>query len=169
LFFQDVDVFMGRRGPKPRPTALKIVAGVRADRINGSEPVAVPGRPECPEHLDATARTEWERIVPMLEESGVLSRVDGSAVALYCAAYSRWVTAKEKIEENGLVEVAGHGSLKVSPYVQIAQSAERDMLRLLAEFGGTPSSRSRVNAATPKPSDPFEAFVSRRKSGGTSS
>jgi phage terminase small subunit len=75
------------RGRNPQPTALKRLEGTRSDRINTAEPAAVPGRPVCPDHLDATAHAAWDRIVPALDALGVLSRTDGAALALYCDAF----------------------------------------------------------------------------------
>jgi len=36
---------MGRRGPKPAPTALAVAAGTRASRINGDAPAGQGGDP----------------------------------------------------------------------------------------------------------------------------
>ncbi len=149
---------MGKRGPKPRPDRLKLAGGSRASAL-----------PECPSHLDPIAAKEWGRMVEVLAEAGLLTRTDGSVLALYCSAFSRWIRACEKIREqedntgNGLTEITGQGSLKVSPHVQIAAAAEAQMMRLLAEFGATPSSRARVSAPAEAPEDEFTKFLRSRK------
>lgn len=109
------------------------------------------------------ARREWDRIVPLLEELGILSRVDGTALAIYCVTYARWVRACDEINgEPGMTETTGSGAEKVGPFVQIAASAERDMARMLVEFGCTPSSRSRISVPDRKPVDPLERFKPRK-------
>lgn len=155
---------MSARGPKPRPTALKLLEGERPDRVNAAEPRALPGRPACPRHLDETAREEWDRIVPELEELGVLSRTDGAALAIYCDTYSQWVRANRDIRTYGMTVETGMGGLKANPAVAISRAAASLMHRLLSEFGGTPSSRSRLRAATDDgPKDALGEFLARRK------
>lgn len=152
---------MGSRGPKPTPKALKILAGVtRADRLNDAEPRPLEGIPDPPEILDADARAEWARIAPQLAAMRVLSEVDGAALALYCSHYSRWVQAERVVREKGPVIATGTGSFKVSPHLTIAAAAMQSMLKILAEFGATPSSRSRVKAADQaEPEDELTAFL----------
>ena len=54
---------MGARGPKPRPTALRVIDGNPSRRpINASEP-APAGKVRLPAHLTDEARTLWRRIV----------------------------------------------------------------------------------------------------------
>jgi hypothetical protein len=60
---------MGRRGPKPAPTALKIAAGVRADRINVDSPAGPVGVPTPPPWLTGEARAEWDRTVAKFRSS----------------------------------------------------------------------------------------------------
>ena len=43
------------RGRKPKPTALKLLDGTRADRINHDEPAMPPASIEPPDWLDETA------------------------------------------------------------------------------------------------------------------
>lgn len=152
---------MAKRGPKPRPAALKLAGGTPAPRPAAP---AIAGRPECPGHLDAIARAEWDRIVPLLDEAGILARIDGAALAIYCATYSRWVRASAELDApEGLVAYTEKGGVKQSPYVQIAAAAERDMARMLVEFGCTPSSRSRVATKAEGPKDAFAEFLAKRK------
>lgn len=46
-----------------------------------------------------------------------------------------------------------------SPYLAIANKAHEQMTKLLAEFGMTPSSRSRCMVAKPDDSGPYAKFV----------
>lgn len=149
---------MAKRGRKPAPTALKKLAGVRADRINGGEPPMAAGRPECPDHLDDDAREEWERIVPLLDEAGILARADGAALAIYCTTFSRWLRAKAELKY-GLTVMTEKGGQKASPLISVVNQAEALMARLLAEFGATPSARSTLRLPEKPPVDELSAFL----------
>jgi P27 family predicted phage terminase small subunit len=153
---------MAKPGRKPKPTVDKVLAGVRADRVNRSEPRPSRSTPECPDHLDAAGREAWARIVPKLDALGVLTEMDGEALALYCGAYSRWRKATEEIRTGGVTTFTGQGSLKSNPAVAVASQCERLMAAILIEFGLTPSSRSRVKTDA-KPQDALADFLSRRK------
>lgn len=151
---------MSTPGPKPAPTTLKLLRGSRADRIPEAEPTPPPGCPEPPEHLGEIARDEWSRIVPILEAMGVLSQADGTALAMYCQHYERWVAAEKGIRDEGTLSVSATGNIKLSPYIQLANASMAAMQKLLVEFGCTPSSRSRVASmnATP-PADELSEFL----------
>jgi P27 family predicted phage terminase small subunit len=154
---------MGRRGPKPKPTALKVLSGTRKDRINSNEPKPPPGLPEPPEHLDEVALAEWGRMVELLSGLGTLTTADGAALALYCTHYSTWVNANHTLRTEGATIKTDKGGEKTSPYVAIANASARAMERLLAEFGCTPSSRGRGTASKPPSKSALELFLDRRK------
>lgn len=154
---------MGRRGPKPADRKLKLLKGERADRLSPGSTPAPYGLPSAPDWLDDTARAEWDRLLPELADAGVLARVDGAALTLYCVAYSRWRVANEDIQINGILTETGLGGFKKSPAVEVAQQAEAQMARLLAEFGATPAGRGRVKVPEKPPEDPLAAFLNKRK------
>src|SRR4051812_38548487 len=80
---------MGKRGPQPKPSALKKMQGTyRADRAAVNEFTPTLGLPEPPDWLDVGALEEWQRIVPELEKAGVLSLVDGAALEGYCSNFA---------------------------------------------------------------------------------
>jgi P27 family predicted phage terminase small subunit len=158
---------MPRRGPKPKPTALKVLKATRADRINAREPKPDGNRPSPPDHLDEAGLDEWHRIVPLLERMGVLTSVDGAALALYCDNFSRWRQAREALDRLGMVietENEYGTVVKLNPAATVLASAQRTMIQLLAEFGCTPSSRSRVSMAEQK-EDELAKFLRERKKG----
>jgi P27 family predicted phage terminase small subunit len=136
---------MGKRGPKPTPTRLKKLAGItRADRLNEHEPEPPSGLPEAPTHLDKLALEEWHRIVPLLDEMGVLTRIDGAALSVYCDAHSRWLRARAELVKHGML-VKTKAGFKLNPAVSVINASLRTMQRCLAEFGCTPSSRSTLH------------------------
>jgi len=155
---------LATRGRKPKPTALKILGGARADRIPSGEPARVAGRPDPPAALDQVGRDEFDRLAALLEANGVLSRVDGAALGLYAAAFSRWQSAERGLQEFGLLLVDDEGLPRLNPLLKVAQESMAVMARLLCEFGATPSSRTRVKTiGAEAPADPLRDFLSTRK------
>jgi P27 family predicted phage terminase small subunit len=157
---------MGRRGPKPKPTAFKIAAGVRSDRINFAEPAPVEGEIEPTLDLDATAKKEWERLLPILRSMGVLSAGDATALTMYCVAFSHWAEAETNIAANGLVLQDNLGRDFANPAVAISKQAGETAAKFIREFGLTPSARSAIKAAPGEDSgadDDIERFKARRK------
>lgn len=134
-----------KRGRRPTPTSLKLLAGNPGKRpINQNEPKPTPAIPSCPKHLDPIARREWRRIARELAIVGLISNLDRSALAAYCDAFSRWVRASEQIREYGMVLRSPNGYPIVSPYVSVLNKSLEQMRVFLTEFGMTPASRTRL-------------------------
>jgi P27 family predicted phage terminase small subunit len=142
------------RGRKPTPTHLKLVRGNPGKRrLNAAEPA--PGRvlPAPPPELSRDARIEWDRVAGELHRIGVLSGIDRAALAAYCQAYGRWIVAERAIAKmaerdqltEGLMIKTTNGNAVQNPLVGTANKAMADMVRYAAEFGMTPSARSRIS------------------------
>jgi len=131
------------RGRKPKPAGMSTR---RADREEG----AVARLPACPAHLQGEARKEWWRTGRKLLDCGLVTEIDGAALALYCQAWARWVEAEANLSRFGVVIKSPSGFPIQSPYLAIANKAMEQMAKLLVEFGMSPSSRTRV-AVTPRP------------------
>jgi len=133
---------MGRRGPVPAPTAMKLRRGVRADRINREEPVPGLGA-VIPPPMSEEAREVWDRLAPPLIAVGVLTPWDVDMFAHYCEIVVVARTAAELVQGRFLAR-GRRGGFVTSP----ARRAYRDavmVLRALAqEFGLTPSARSQI-------------------------
>lgn len=154
---------MAKRGPKPKPTALKLLEGTRKDRVNQAEPHVIEGSPECPDHLDAVAKAEFRRMLGLLHASGVLSRADGTALALYCQTYSEWIAVRAEVAKKGRLIETTEGTWKINPLIEVAHKCKLLCLKTLVEFGFTPSSRSRVTRVTAEvPQDDLEDFLTKR-------
>jgi len=137
------------RGTKPKPTRLKLLAGNPGKRpLNEREPQFQNRMPPPPSHLDRLERQEWNRICKMLAAARILTEADRDALAVYSVIYTRWAEAEREIKKNGPVVKVGN-SIQLSPYLTIANRCMEQMLRLWAEFGLTPSSRTRIVAADP--------------------
>lgn len=76
---------MTARGPKPKPTKLKLLTGTaRTHRLNPHEPQPDAAQPDAPEHLTDVAREEWDRVVVDLMALGIMTHLDRGALAAYC-------------------------------------------------------------------------------------
>lgn len=154
---------MGGRGPLPKPTALRALEGNAGKRPldlgGGVNPrIAIPSPPK---HLGQEARKEWKRITPLLEELGLISGLDRTALALYCQAAGR--LAELETAFNGKVAVlvakgmdysdavyeasyavTPSGYAQQSVIVQLIKSAREQVNRYLMHFGLSPAARGRV-------------------------
>lgn len=139
-------------GRKPKPTALKLIAGNPGKRpLNRHEPKPAPRVPACPDYLEGEARKEWDRITPILGGLGLLTDMDMAALAAYCETWAQYLAANEKVKRLGPVVRASQANPYpvISPYFTVASNALKQVRAFMAEFGMTPSSRSRIAAAKP--------------------
>ena len=159
-------------GPPPTPTHLKLLRGNPGKRrINKREPqpeisssVPVP-----PTFWSEYARKEWRRVAPQANALKLLTRLDVSLFSVYFESYSRWrsiveaLDAKADPEFHGLCFRDDDGDLRANPLVKAANDAAKDMVRLAAEFGFTPASRSRIGVDAP-PRPPSKEAIENRGS-----
>ena len=135
-------------GRKPKPTHLKLMQGTdRPDRIleNEASPAIPTELPEPPDFLDEAGQKEWYRTGEELLTSGILSRIDLTALAAYCEQYSAWIEATRMVRKHGtVIKMKTSDYLMLSPYLSVQKQAFTGMTRMLSEFGMTPSSRTRV-------------------------
>lgn len=139
--------YAGRQGRRPKLSTI-----VERERRMGIDPVqkADSGLPTCHFHrgkpqADEEACKAWHRLVKELNKVGLIGKLDGDALTLYCKAWSRWIEAEDKLREFGPVMMdRDHNRPVLSPYWRVANTAMDQMKSLLGEFGLTPASRSRL-------------------------
>lgn len=135
------------RGRRPKPTRLKVLTGNPGKRpLNVGEPRPNVAIPECPVELGPVAHREWDRLVGELASLRLLTNLDRATLAAYCGAYALWAEATEAIQKYGTMVKSPSGYPIQSPYVAIANRQAEIMMRIAAEFGFTPASRSRISA-----------------------
>lgn len=149
------------RGRKPKATALKELAGNPGKRArNKLEPRPPVEMPICPSNLNIAARARWNEVCPELMRMGVLARIDGGSLAQYCQAWARWVEAEKQLEKFGPVIKSPSGYPVQNPHLAIANGAMAFCQRFAAEFGMTPSARTRLQViGDDLPSDPLERLL----------
>lgn len=147
------------RGRRPKPTRIKVLTGNPGKRplnLNEPQPEAIP--PECPPELNAAARAEWHRLVAELGPFRILTNLDRAALAAYCGAYALWAEATKALHQHGLMVKSPTGYPIQSPYLSIANRQAEIMMRIAAEFGFTPASRSRISAPNATEPDLFDSI-----------
>jgi P27 family predicted phage terminase small subunit len=156
----------GSRGPLPKPAALRVLEG-NAGRRTLDLSAGVNPRievPSAPGYLSKEAKKEWKRITPILEELGLISGLDRSALGMYCQAVGRLtelemafnakVAQKVKDGEDYFEAVATSsesttpsGYTQQSVRVQLINKQRDQVNRLLMHFGLSPAARARVQAS----------------------
>jgi phage terminase small subunit len=122
---------MGKRGPAPKPTAIRVLEGNAGKiAINEHEPEPLTGIPSRPVWLSERAEQHWDELVPQLDYMRVLTQADMTALGLLCDALGEW---REKRDTNS----------------REAAEAMRRAMSLMGRFGLTPADRTKI-AATPK-------------------
>jgi P27 family predicted phage terminase small subunit len=151
------------RGRKPLPSnVVRLRGNPGKRRLNDAEPRPAPRVPPCPACLGDEARKEWQRLAKELGELGLLTGLDRGLLAAYCQAHALWVEAVSSIERYGTMVKSPNGYPMQSPYVAVANKQVDIMVRIAAELGMTPSSRTRIRVGDKTPADPFEAFLQGR-------
>lgn len=141
---------MGKRGPKPKSNAEKLLAGNPGKRPLPAEPSPALGRPVRPEWLLPQAVEKWDELVPQLEEMGVLAVIDGHALAIYCQCYARWLSAEQFMTAHGVVAIMRNdkGEVKsMTPAAEffVATKMLEKLNQLGMQFGLSPAARGRLS------------------------
>lgn len=137
---------MGRRGPAPKPTRLRLLHGDEERRINRNEPQPGAGPLEPPDDLDETSRAVWDYIVSELSVMGLATRPDRDQLFAYCEAVSLHAKAVRMVHAAGPLIKDRDGAVRVNPAVRVQTQSARSMLVFAREFGLTPSARVHLAA-----------------------
>lgn len=141
---------MGRRGPKPTPTAILEKRGSwRADAREG-EPLPDPllEVPDPPDHLSDIARRIWQESAPAMVGIGTLTTDDLRSFERYCRAFALWSKKARELEEAAeITESMTKGLVNL----------DNQLRRLEAAFGKNPADRAGLSLPDRKTAaDPFQ-------------
>jgi P27 family predicted phage terminase small subunit len=141
---------MPPRGRPPKPREQKIAEGNPGKRPL-PETYKMPGgvvTPETfrtpPEHLTDTAKEWWLDAVPVLQESGMLEKIDRPMLEFAAIQYARARQASRMVEDQGLIAKGSTGQLKEHPLLETERKAMTAYLRFIEQFAGTPQARVRL-------------------------
>lgn len=127
--------------------------------MNKGEPQPKAVLPVAPAHLKGDERTKWDELAAELHELGMLTTLDRDALAMYCVLFVRWTKAEQVIRQKGEIIKTTNGNIVQNPYLSIANRALEQLNKLSAEFGMTPSSRSRVKLDPMNPEQELERLL----------
>lgn len=135
---------MGKRGPAPAPTGLRLVRGDKASRINLDEPQPAEGIPLCPMNASPEVHAIWQYTVEQLRHMNIVTLADRDALYAYCEAVALHREASLMLAQEGMVIEGLHGGWVKHPAHQIQRDAASVMRAFAQEFGLTPSARSTI-------------------------
>lgn len=135
---------MGRRGPAPKSTALRMLHGDKANRFNPAEPIPRDVLPVCPLEVEPLAREVWDYTVRELAAMKTVTAADRDALICYCYAVINHRAASEEVRRYGLIIPGASGTMMRNPALTVQREAAQTIRHFAQEFGLTPSSRSRV-------------------------
>jgi P27 family predicted phage terminase small subunit len=135
-----------KRGTKPKPTYLKLLAGNPGEhKLNDSEPLPVGDLSVAPAWLTPSQKEGWDYAI-LHAPNGLLKHLDASVLAIWVIAEDTHRHAAEKLAQTGMLVKAPVTGLPIqSPYLPIVNKQALIMLRAAAELGFTPSSRSQIH------------------------
>lgn len=150
---------MAKPGPAPKPVELKILEGNPGKRpLPTNNPKPQPLAPKIPYGLLPLARKFWKAHAPKLERLGILTEVDGPAMAMMATHWAIAFEASKQIKADGLTAEDQNGKLRKHPLLQVVRDNSTAFRLFAAEFGLTPSSRGKLNIPEPEEDDGFFGF-----------
>lgn len=158
---------MGKRGPRPEPTIIKIAKGNPGKRsLNKNEPKPAADAIQPPEWVTGKSLEKWQEVVPKLVSMGVMTNADIDTIARYCTMYEQFVKYLEQVRRGLDVLVIRDDAGKVkymqsTPAATMMTKLAASMLRIEQEFGLTPSARTGIATTQSKQQDDLEAFFTK--------
>lgn len=165
---------MGARGPAPVPSEILKARGSTLAGRNPREPVPEPGAPPCPRTFTKAEKALWRRLVKTLLDMRVVTKADWPQLERYCrmaVQYQRgWAFLDRKAAKHGdevpwgcyplfcneddpkdtraYAAPLGNSRFLVDyreyPTVRHLAAWEKAMKAIEANFGVTPSARTRI-------------------------
>jgi P27 family predicted phage terminase small subunit len=154
---------MGKRGPAPVPTKIKIARGTVRAR-NKAEPQPPSSGVAMPGHLGEVAAARWNELLPLLQAVRVMTDADVEALARYCDTYEWWLATRAILKEQGCTYpiLNDGGEIKYiaqRPEVSIANKLAQQLRQLEQDFGLNPSARSSLSVQPDKPATDEDAAI----------
>lgn len=146
---------MGSRGPVPKPTALHVLRGSKAQYDRAAEPPTDGKKPRSPTWLKKSEQRLFRKIATQLHAMGCVGTIDAAPLGRYVRLLHRWLELEEFLEENGQTyvkrgrptEANPEGPIlevRTFPHAREARNLAEKLLQLEREFGMTPAGRARL-------------------------
>jgi len=137
---------MGRRGPAPKPTALRLLHGDKKNRFNPEEPIPRDTLPVAPESMDPEVAAIWNHTIRELIAMKTVTAADRDTLICYCEAVVNHRRASEMIHETDVIIKGDHGGPVRNPALSVQRDSATLIRQFAQEFGLTPSGRTRISA-----------------------
>lgn len=136
-------------GRPAKPLELHVIEGTfRKDRHGDGTKAAPLKDSRPPAYLkDKISRTAWKDFYRVLDQTGLVSILDRTALELLTVTYARWREAHD-LARIGLYKTES-GYPMVSPIISLEQNYAKALQSLLREFGMTPSGRAKITLPMP--------------------
>lgn len=146
---------MGRRGPAPEPTALKLLKGNPGKRaINHDEPVLPAADVKPPKALKGRALAVWKDLATVLTTAGLLKASDWPVFRVWCKLVAETEAWERKVERVGAESATKLG------YVKNLRESRKQLREYSGILGLTPSARSAIRVVPPaQPADTTADFL----------
>jgi|WetSurMetagenome_2_1015567.scaffolds.fasta_scaffold636550_2 P27 family predicted phage terminase small subunit len=137
---------MGKRGPRPIPTSLKIVRGTaRGKDKHRHEPTPRVISLRCPKDLPEEAQRIFRRLSKVLIPLGLLTVADHETFELMCLHGGLARRAAIEMAKEGLTVKDERNLDRKSPLNQMLKEHSDAYRRYAALFGLSPSARSEID------------------------
>ena len=134
---------MAKPGPKPLPSNIRQYTGGQKKDTTDEPTLEIKASPP-PDYFDSTQRACWSRNAEKLARMQVMTDADRDLLEMYVITWLRWRDAVKKTGTEYTVESPKSGYPIQNPLLSVANKAEAQLIKIMAEFGFSPSSRTRV-------------------------
>ncbi len=110
-------------------------------------------RPKMPRSLKGEARAEWNRVVPELEEIGMLASIDRGVLIRYCTAWADWCECEELLQKSGKLIRGQKNNLVRNPLLMVRSDMEATLSDLGKQLGLSPGARLRAGVIHERPKE----------------
>jgi len=157
MFREFLEKKMGLRGPKTKPTNLKLLEGNPGKRpLNTNEPQPATGA-VCPIWLSDAAKEHWAYLAPTLESCGILTKADEGILASYCDAWVNYVRASKEVANLDNMTIGGDPNTdmfnsapqgtKINPIIMVQKNYAELVLKFGCKLGLNPSDRTGIKVS----------------------
>lgn len=139
-------------GRKRKPTELKLKEGAyvtHPERFDANEPAQSDDEPMLSSNASDIERIKFTELRKILGPMGLWSATYQDAITLYLESWNNYTSAVANVRRYGQVLVSqdkdGQPVVKRNPFAAELHKYKDELVRLMSEFGLTPSSKSRIS------------------------
>lgn len=136
-----------RPGPRPLPKNITVLRAGKRPRTavpEDQQPEVKVKIPLAPDGLTAEEIEVFNRMARLLAGMRVMSEVDVDALVLYSRCWAMYERAHKAIAESAPIVKSPSGYPIKNPWVTIERDNHDRCMKILEQFGCTPSGRTRV-------------------------